>query len=419
MNSQASANLLAYVSQHAPIIENYLEKLAVFGAQPEGGLIRPVYSPPWLAAQQQLADWMKEVGLTVRTDAIGNLWGRAEGLEAGGAIASGSHLDTVKGGGKYDGALGIIAALCAIRFLKENFGQSRLPLEVLAFCEEEGSRFSNTFLGSRAIVGSLTAEELTENLDTEGISIFQAAQACGYAPDKLPTARREGLGGFLELHIEQGSLLDHQGVQIGAVRAITGLQHAKAIFRGRADHAGTTPMDLRADALVAAAEAIVQINQFVRSLEHPAVATVGTLSVLPGARNIVPATVEFSIDFRHSDNAIRATMEQEIRQICFEAGQKHGVEVEIEKHVDRSAAQMSPQLVDLIQESANQLGLSNMVMVSGAGHDSQIMVEAVPTAMIFVPSRAGRSHSSAEYTPIEEIVPGVAVLAQALYKLAY
>jgi len=412
-------NLLSYVSQHATIIENYLGKLATFGEQPEGGLIRPVYSPPWLAAQQQLADWMAEAGLTTRTDAIGNLWGRLEGRESGRAIASGSHLDTVKGGGKYDGALGIIAALCAIRFLKETFGQPRLPLEVVAFCEEEGSRFSNTFLGSRAIIGNLTAEELTENLDVDGISIFQAAQGCGFAPDKLATAHREDLGGFIELHIEQGSLLDHQGLQIGAVRAITGLQHARVIFSGRADHAGTTPMDLRADALVAAAEAILQINHLARKLGHPAVATVGMLSVLPGARNIVPATVEFTIDFRHSDNTIRASMAAQIRQICNEAGQKQGVGVEIEKHVDRSAAQMSPQLVELIQESANQLEITNMVMVSGAGHDSQIMVEVVPTAMIFVPSRAGRSHSSAEFTPIEEIVPGVAVLAQALHTLAY
>src|SRR5690349_2038550 len=182
MSSVQAKNIYAYIEQQSNIISEYIESLGSFGLQPEGGIIRPVYSPAWLEAQQQLASWMAEAGLWVRTDAIGNLWGRAPGRETGPVIASGSHLDTVKNGGKYDGALGIIAGLCAIRFLKEYYGPPRLPLEVVALCEEEGSRFHNTFLGSKTIVGALNREELDSCRDLQGISIADAARACGFEP---------------------------------------------------------------------------------------------------------------------------------------------------------------------------------------------------------------------------------------------
>ncbi len=419
MSSVKADNIYDYVAQNAGLIASYIEGLASYGMQSGSGIVRPVYSPEWLAAHRQLEKWINEAGLSVRADAIGNLWGRLEGSEGGPVIASGSHLDTVKGGGKYDGGLGIIAALSAIRFLKDFYGPPRRTLEVVALCEEEGSRFNNTFLGSRAIIGTLPLDEVNNSRDPEGISVLEAARACGFRPEELTTVRRHDLGTFLELHIEQGRLLDDAGLQVGIVEAITGLQHLKVVFEGRADHAGTTPMDLRADSLVAAADVAIKTHHLAAALGRPAVATVGSLQVEPGARNIVPARVEITIDFRHSVEATRQLMAQQIRQICRDTGVSQGVTVQIEQHTDRLPAQMSPEVIELLQSCADQLGVSNMRMISGAGHDSQIMVERVPTAMLFVPSQAGRSHSAAEFTPLEQIIPGVAVLAQAMYKLAY
>jgi allantoate deiminase len=419
MTQANPAELYDYVKQNAHLIENYIETLAAFGNQPNGGIIRPVYSPPWFEAHRQLASWIQEAGLEARSDAVGNLWGLSRGRETGQGYASGSHIDTVKEGGKYDGALGVLAALSAIRFLKELYGPPRLSLEVVALCEEEGSRFHKSFLGSRAITGNLPVEELDQSRDAEGISVAQAAQACGFDPAQLEAARRTDLAGFIELHIEQGRLMEAAGVELGIVQAITGIKHLRVIFEGQADHAGTTPMDLRSDALVAASQAIANINALARQLGRPAVATVGNLSVQPGATNIVPALVEMTVDTRHPDPATLEKLNQEINRICQEAAAAQGGSAQVELLMERQAAPMTPQIVNLLEASAGELGLSRIPMVSGAGHDSQVMVEKIPSGMIFVPSKAGRSHSRAEYTPIEQILPGIALLAQALYRLAY
>jgi allantoate deiminase len=419
MSQGNQSQIYDYVKQHGGVLDEYIEKLGAFGQLEEGGIIRPVYSPQWLAARKQVAEWMREAGLSVRTDGIGNLWGKLEGTEGGKVFASGSHLDTVKGGGKYDGGLGILVAIVALRFLKEVYGQPKYSLEAVALCEEEGSRFNKTFLGSRAITGTLPGAELDESVDAEGISIRQAALECGFDPTQLEAAKRNDLNGFIELHIEQGRLLDDVKLEVGIVQAITGTRHLGVTFEGQADHAGTTPMDLRKDALVAAAHAITRIQAIALQMGRPAVATVGQLSLEPGATNIVPALVHITVDIRHSDPAKKARLISEIELACREAAASQGVTVTIEQHQDRVPAPMTPAIINLLQETADELGITNMPMVSGAGHDSQVMVEQIPTGMIFVPSIAGRSHSRAEYTPLQEILPGVAVLAQALYKLAY
>lgn len=419
MSQINQSQIYDYVKKNGGILEEYIEKLGTYGQLEEGGIIRPVYSPQWLNAQKQVAEWMNDAGLDVRTDGIGNLWGKLEGTEGGKVFASGSHLDTVKGGGKYDGGLGILVAILALRFLKEVYGQPKYSLEAVALCEEEGSRFNKTFLGSRAIIGTLPVSELDESVDAEGISIRQAAIECGFDPDQLEPVKRKDIEGFIELHIEQGRLLDDVKLEVGIVQAITGTRHLGVTFEGQADHAGTTPMDLRRDALVAAAHAISRIQAIPLAMGRPAVATVGQLSLEPGATNIVPALVHMTVDIRHSDQGKKVRLINEIEMACREAAASQDTTVTIEQHQDRVPAPMTPAIINLLQETADELGITNMPMVSGAGHDSQVMVEQIPTGMIFVPSVAGRSHSRAEYTPIQEILPGVAVLAQALYKLAY
>jgi allantoate deiminase len=419
MSSNQSSELFAYIEKQTPVIENYIDKLAEYGAQPDGGIIRPVFSPEWLAAHNQVQEWIKEAGLKPSTDGVGNLYGRNPGTESNSAVVSGSHLDTVKGGGKLDGALGILAALAAIRFLKELYGAPRRPLEVVAFCEEEGSRFTNSYIGSRAITGRMPVAELETSKDRDGISVAQAALMCGFNPKRLQNAARKDIGAFLELHIEQGAMLEQNGKALGLVQAITGQQQMRVTFTGRADHAGTTPMNMRADALVAAAEAMVNINRMAKGANHPAVATVGWITVEPGARNIVPARAEFTIDLRHSNPETKAWMVASVQNILHEAATANNVGLEIVRLMDRAPAPMSQEILSVLEAAANELNFSQQYIISGAGHDSQVMVEITPTAMLFVPSLGGRSHSSAEFTPIEQIIPGVATLALAMYKLAY
>lgn len=419
MSQTNPTEIYAYVKQNARVVENYVETLGSYGMQPSGGIIRPVFGPAWLEAHRQLAAWMDEAGLEVRSDGIGNLWGLSRGTESGNGYASGSHLDTVKEGGKYDGALGILAALCAVRFLKELYGSPRRNLEVVQLCEEEGSRFGKSFLGSRAITGNFPAEELDQSLDAEGISVRQAAQASGFDPGQLAAARRTDLAGFIELHIEQGKLLETTHTEVGIVQSITGIRHLWVVFEGQADHAGTTPMDLRSDALVAASQAITGINALARELGRPAVGTIGKLFVQPGATNIVPAQVELTVDIRHPDPEILVRLNRRVGEICQDAATAQGCRVRVDLTMEKLAAPMTPELVETLEASAAELGLSSMPMVSGAGHDSQVMVEKIPSAMIFVPSRDGRSHSKAEYTSLEQTLPGVALLTQTLYRLAY
>ncbi len=408
-----------YVKKNARLVEDYIETLGASGMQPSGGIIRPVFSAAWLEAHRKLAAWMREAGLEVRADGIGNLWGLSKGKESGPGYASGSHLDTVKEGGKFDGALGILAALSAVRFLKELYGPPRLNLEVVQLCEEEGSRFSKSFLGSRAITGNFPAEELDQSRDAEGISVRQAARACGFDPGQLAAAQRNDLAGWLELHIEQGRLLETTHTDTGIVQSITGIKHLGVVFEGQADHAGTTPMDLRSDALVAAAQAITNINSLARDLGRPAVGTVGKLSVQPGATNIVPARVELTVDIRHPDPATLAELNRRAHEICQNAAASQSCGVQVELLMEKQAAPMTPAIVKALEDCAAELGISSMPMVSGAGHDSQVMVEKIPSAMIFVPSKDGRSHSRAEFTPLEQIMPGIALLAQVFYRLAY
>ncbi len=230
------------------LLERLILELAQDGAHGETGVWRTVYSPEWVAAADRYTAWCEEAGLRVHRDAVGNIWGRLDGTEGGKAIVSGSHLDSQRPGGRYDGALGAISALVAIRTLKERFGPPRQPLEAVALCEEEGSRFpSANFWGSRAITGAIAPEdpETTQGYDEE--SIAEAMRAVGLEPERIPEAARDDLDAFVELHIEQGPILEQAGLPVGIVNAITGIRHYVVKLRGMANHAGAFPMDLRRD----------------------------------------------------------------------------------------------------------------------------------------------------------------------------
>jgi len=389
-----------------------VRELAQFGANAAGGMDRFVYTPAWQAARDQVGRWMAEAGLEVRSDAAGNLFGRLAGVSDR-TILTGSHLDTVPNGGRLDGALGIIAGLVALDALREG-RRPRKSLEVVATCEEEGSRFAANFWGARAIVGVAASDEPDKLMDADGITIRQAMADVGFAADDLPSAKRRDVDAFVELHIEQGPVLEQAHVAVGIVTAITGQYRAQATVDGRPDHAGTTPMASRSDALLAAARMVQAVNQAAFDFGPPAVATVGCVAVTPGAINVVPGQATFTLDVRHPDPAELTRLVNAVRGACELIAPViwHELMYEPPQPLDQD-------LDRILGECASGLALRAMRLHSGAGHDAQIFARAFPTAMIFVPSQQGRSHSPLEFTATEDIVPGVRLLAAALQRLAY
>jgi allantoate deiminase len=401
------------------LLQQYVTVLGSIGWQGEGGIIRSVYSPAWVHAREQIAEWMHAAGLEVRGDTVGNLFGRLRGRDDSRTILTGSHLDTVPLGGKYDGALGILAGLVALRSLLEQAGQPRRSLEMVALCEEEGSRFSAYYWGTRGILGTIQADDLQRLRDDQGVTISEAMHGAGLEPQWYHEAVRQDLDAFIELHIEQGRILFDEQINLGIVQAITGLQHQWVTVKGRADHAGTTPMDLRRDALQGAAQMAIEITRLVEQEGRPAVVTLGKWEVKPGAVNVIPDQVSFSIDLRHPENEATQRLAVAIRAHCEDIAQKRGLAVSSEITGESLSSKMDPALQSVLILSAETCGASWKEMPSGAGHDSQVMARHLPTAMLFVPSVEGRSHSAAEYTAPEDAARGAAVLATALYQLAY
>src|SRR2546426_6218074 len=304
------------------LVERRLDELYAIGAEPDGGggTYRPLYGPAWAAAGERVERWMKDAGLETRHDAVGNIWGRAEGTKQGKSIVTGSHIDTVRRGGRLDGALGIVAGLTAVETLFKTQGKPRRTLEVVAICEEEGSRFSTHFWGSRAITGTI---------DTVDPEIAAAMRERGLDPARVSSAARDDIDTFVELHIEQGAVLESSGTPLAVVSAVVGTAHLEVTITGRSDHAGTTPMELRQDALAGAAAMIQAIESIARSLGAPAVATVGKIRAEPDQINVVPGRVVFTVDLRHADPGARRALEERTQSLCRTIAAERGLELEV------------------------------------------------------------------------------------------
>lgn len=394
------------------------DELGQVGALPGGGLARFTYDPAWARAADLVARRMGQAGLAVRRDQVGNVIGRVEGSGHGtGTVLTGSHLDTVESGGRYDGALGVLAGLAAVELLIGHCGQPVRPIEVVALCEEEGSRFHANFLGSRAMLGTLDGTELDTMTDADGVSAAQAMIEVGLDPGLATRARRTDVDTFVELHIEQGATLHRDGVQIGVVEAITGLAWLEVTVDGRADHAGTTPMDSRRDAMQGAAAMTTALTEL--AVRQGPVLTCGRWDVRPGGANIVPSRVVFSVDVRHPDHAVLRALVDEVAVTCRRLAGARGLRVDVREAKYAPPAPMDDRLRDVLAESATACGASWRALPSLAGHDSQMWAPAVPTAMVFVPSVDGRSHCPEEFTPAEDCARGATVLATALHHLAY
>ena len=396
-----------------------LDDLAQRGALPRGGIYRPLYSPAWSSAMDLVTAWMKEAGLLTRRDAVGNVWGRIEGSRGGRVIATGSHIDTVRGGGALDGALGIVAGIEAVSSLWQRFGRSTRILECVAICEEEGSRFDTNFWGARAIADRLEPGEADRVRDADGVTLAEAMRAVELDPTTAASAVRRDLDSFIELHVEQGPVLEDHGPRLGVVTTIAGTAHLEVTVRGQPDHAGAMAMDRRRDAFLGAAAMALAIADAAVRMGHPAVATVGTMAVEPSQVNVVPGVARFTVDTRHPDPARRSELITQIGDASKRIASERGLSLEIRTLRDRPPVTLSPRVTDVLRRAALAAGVEPREMTSGAGHDAQVLTAAANTAMLFVPSIGGRSHCPEEATAAEDVVLGTRVLATALRDLAY
>jgi allantoate deiminase len=392
-----------------------LRTLARCGLGPTGRY-RGLYDDGWADATALVSTWMADAGLSVRRDAVGNVWGRLAGRTGSPVIVTGSHIDTVRGGGPLDGALGVVAGIEALAALSGS--PLNRSLETVAFCEEEGSRFSTQFFGSRAVVGEVSAEETAWAVDDHGRSLARAMVARGLDPARVTDAARDDIDAFVELHIEQGAILEELGPSLGVVTAIAGTALLQIEVRGEADHAGTTPMSRRHDALRASAAMIEGVASVAREHGDPAVATVGQILVEPSQSNVVPGFVRFTIDARHSVEAERLRLVTALTAMCHRVAGEQRVKSVVKTIRDEAVVPVDARISEVVRQACRVAGIEPRLMPSAALQDSQIMARKAAVGMIFVPSIGGRSHRGDEETSPEHIVLGTRVLATTLRSLA-
>ncbi len=394
-----------------------LAALAQIGGGAEGGVTRVAWSPELFDAYEWAGERMRTLGLEVEIDPAGNLIGRwRAGNEPSPVVMVGSHLDTVPSGGRFDGALGVIAAIHAVALLKEEGFEPSRPLWIAAFMDEEGTRFNAALFGSRAFTGE-DVTGLAERVDADGESLRAAMASAGFDLDGAGAAHRvDDVGAYLELHIEQGPVLEADEVEIGVVTSIVGLRGFRVRLTGEANHAGTTPMRLRRDALAGAARIALELRAAARAREA-VTANVGKLAVEPGGANVVPGLADFTIDVRSPTVDGMKELEQVVEEIVARIAAEEGLVAELEQTFALEPLELNPELVAVVERAAVAEGASAMRMPSGAGHDAMLVGRRVPAAMIFVPSRGGISHSPQEHSSPVHVELGMRVLAGALREL--
>lgn len=394
---------------NGPRLNATLGALSAFGRNPQGGVSRTAYSDADVQGRRYVMGLMREAGLEVRIDAVGNIRGRRRG-GGGPPLLFGSHIDSVPEGGNYDGTLGSLAAIEVARTLRERGIATRHPLEVVVWQNEEGG-----LVGSRLATGDFPAREL-DRVAVSGKSIRDGIALLGGDVAGLEGAvlRRGDVAGYLELHIEQGGTLEREGIDIGVVEGIVGIWQWMVTVEGFANHAGTTPMDQRRDALLAASRFIQMVNRVVRAEPGRQVGTVGQLRAEPGAPNVVPGRVVSSLELRDLDGPKVARLYERIVAEAGAIGRESGTTFSFAPHTAHDPAPTDPRMRAIVASAAASLGLTSKGMPSGAGHDAQEMARIAPTGMIFVPSVGGISHSPKELTTPEHCVNGANVLLAAV-----
>ena len=395
------------------------------GIGEHGSVTRLVFSVKELRARQLLIHLMHQAGLEIQIDRIGNIFGRHDGANAKApAVLAGSHLDTVVQGGKFDGAMGVIGALEAVRTLKEQAVALPCPVEVVCFVGEESSRFGFSTLGSSLLAGEVKSQDLTHAVDSEGTKLEDILSSMGIYRDSLASLRRDPatIKAYLELHIEQGPILEAKNKKIGVVTSIAAPTRFKVIFTGQADHSGTTPMEMRKDALVAAASLISYVEEvssrFSQMEQGRVVGTVGAMKIEPGVINAIPGKAELSVDIRSITAEAKERVAGMVTERAREIAARRAIGVEILPIRSELPVVLDEHFIRLLQRSCEEKGIPYEVMPSGAGHDAMQMAKITRAGMIFVPSKRGISHSPQEWTDPEDICLGAQLLLETMIRVA-
>jgi len=398
------------------IVIERCQYLALCSEDPDA-ITRPFASESMQCAHERVAEWMREAGMAVRRDNVGNLRGRFEGSGET-TLLLGSHLDSVRDAGKYDGPLGVLVAIAAVQRLHD--ADKRLPfaIEVLAFADEEGLRFGSTYLGSRAVAGTFDLADL-DRVDVDGVTMRDAIRAFGGDPEGIDDDRWSGgrLLGYCEVHIEQGPVLEAKDVPVGVVSAIAGQERHRIIFTGEAAHAGTTPMDRRRDALVAASVFVQAVEGYAGSQEG-LVATVGQLEVRPGAANVVPGKVTLSLDVRHADDSERVAASRTLLDLAAQIAKHRKIGVTTTQVSEDATVPCSQSLVSSLSQAVRDVGHPVVELASGAGHDAVAMSALTEVGMLFVRCKGGVSHNPAESVTTDDVAVAIDVLSRFLELVA-
>ncbi|MDN7909050.1 Zn-dependent hydrolase [Burkholderia cepacia] len=392
-----------------------LMRLARIGATDKGGVCRLALTELDREARDLFVAWAKEAGCTVRVDAIGNIFARRAGERDDlPPVATGSHIDTQPTGGKFDGNYGVLAGLEVLRTLDDAGVRTRAPLEVAVWTNEEGSRFVPVMMGSGVFAGAFTLDHALAQCDRDGVSVRDALFAIGYAGDADGGRGAHPVGAYFEAHIEQGPVLEAHDTTIGVVEGALGQRWYDVTVHGMEAHAGPTPMALRRDALLVAADLVRAVNAI--ALAHPphGRGTVGWVDVHPNSRNVIPGRVTLTVDLRAADDATLAAMDAELHATCTDLGAAAGMRIDIEPVVYFPPQPFDPALVEQVRAGASALGLSSMNVISGAGHDAVYLARVAPTAMIFVPCKDGISHNEIEDADPAHLEAGCNVLLHAM-----
>lgn len=392
-----------------------LEQLANVGKTESGGVSRLALSAEDKAGRDLVVEWMRELGLTVTVDQLGNVVGTRLGKEEESPIMTGSHIDTVANGGHYDGNLGVLAGLEIVEILNENNIETRYPLAVAFFTNEEGVRFQPDMMGSWAFAGGLSVDEALASVGTDGTTVGENLKRIGYAGTL--SCGSQPVKAFIELHVEQGPVLESKNIQIGVVTGVQGISWKEYILKGVSNHAGTTPMLLRQDAGYGASAISTAARQLALGIGGDQVATVGSIQFEPNLINVIAKESRLTVDLRNTDEMLLRQAEARMTNSILMIAESEGLEVSTQELVRFNPVRFDPKLVSLIEQTAQMLNLSVRRMPSGAGHDAGLMSAIAPSAMIFVPSAGGISHNPNEFTCLEDIENGSNVLLRVLLEL--
>jgi len=383
------------------------------GALPHGGCCRTALSAADKAGRDLFVRWCREAGCEVTSDLVGNIYARRPGRKAELApVATGSHLDTQPHAGKFDGIYGVLAGLEVVRALNDAKVETEAPIDVVVWTNEEGVRFGPPLAGSSAYAGTVDVGKIHSAITLDGTTVRQDLETIGYLGEETPGARKFDC--FVEAHIEQGPILEAEGKTIGVVTRVQGLRWLKVIVTGMDGHAGTTPMDGRRDALLASADMVLAINRIARETDRWARLTNGRFEVEPNSGATIPGRVTFICDLRHPEKAVIEALDAKMQEAMRAIAQRHGLDVEIERVMEKPPVEFAGEIVDAIRHAAQGLGFESIDMLSGAGHDAMNVARVAPTGMIFVPCKDGLSHNEAESAEPGHLAAGADTLLRTL-----